>query len=102
MINEFINEKVPLSGMTQKELMQIAAPCMPSSGKKWPDEIQQAFVQECVSGVGDGVGETEATEYCICVLNVSMQRWNTVGDAYIDIEKMTIRQMNEWVQPCVY
>ena len=44
----------------------------PSATIEFAYEIQKEFVQECISGFGDELSYTEANEYCICVLNVSI------------------------------
>lgn len=66
----------------------------------WPTEDKDTFMIACKASVAQ-LSETQKTEYCSCALGLSMLKWENGSEADKALPKMTMKEVQEFVTPCI-
>ena len=74
--------------------------CSETGTNNWTKEGKDNFMIACKAGVAE-LSETQKTEYCSCALGLSMQKWENGSEADKAFPKMTIKEVQEFITPCV-
>ena len=67
----------------------------------WSEEEKNNFKIECELSLLQFT-EAQRREYCSCNLGAVMQNWNTGEDADKAVLKMTMEELIEFAEPCVF
>ena len=68
----------------------------------WSEEEKRNFKKECELSLVAEFSKEQRREYCSCSLGTVMQRWSTGAKADKAALKMTMEELMELAEPCVF
>jgi len=92
----------------KKLLLLLCVPLIFSFGEKtgeadnnWSEEEKKNFKKQCELSLLQ-FSERQRREYCSCSLGTVMQKWSTGEEADKAALKMTMEELMELAEPCVF
>ena len=70
------------------------------TNNNWTTEEKDNFMIECKAALPE-FNEPQKTEYCSCVLGLSMQEWDNSLEGDEAVLNMTMNEITEFVTPCL-